>query len=350
MRSSARAAPGGRRRAGGRGGVAPRARRALAALAEQPAWSDVPVVLLAARVSSRAASARARPARVARERDAAGASRAHRDAHDGAALRAPRAARQYDVRDSWWSAADPRAERSAAPSRAANRAKSEFLAIMSHELRTPLNAIGGYAQLLRDGDPRARDARAARGPRAHPAQPAAPARAHQRRAELRQARGGAACSTRSRRRADARRRSPACEALVAPQLARQGAALRATPATADDARARGPEKLRQILLNLLSNAVKFTAAGGTICAGVRRRDDGVRMQRVGTRGIGIPAGELTPSSSRSCRSTRAHARGEGTGLGLAISRDLARGMGGDLLRRAPSARAPRSRSPCRAPE
>ena len=34
---------------------------------------------------------------------------------------------------------------------AANRAKSEFLAMMSHELRTPLNAIGGYTQLLEMG-------------------------------------------------------------------------------------------------------------------------------------------------------------------------------------------------------
>src|SRR6185503_1333608 len=31
---------------------------------------------------------------------------------------------------------------------AANRAKSEFLAVMSHELRTPLSAIDGYAELL----------------------------------------------------------------------------------------------------------------------------------------------------------------------------------------------------------
>jgi signal transduction histidine kinase len=34
---------------------------------------------------------------------------------------------------------------------AANRAKSEFLAVMSHELRTPLNAIGGYVQLVEMG-------------------------------------------------------------------------------------------------------------------------------------------------------------------------------------------------------
>src|SRR5436305_10040449 len=35
--------------------------------------------------------------------------------------------------------------------KAANRAKSDFLATMSHELRTPLNAIGGYTDLLTMG-------------------------------------------------------------------------------------------------------------------------------------------------------------------------------------------------------
>ncbi len=34
--------------------------------------------------------------------------------------------------------------------RAANRAKSDFLATMSHEIRTPMNSVIGYAELLRD--------------------------------------------------------------------------------------------------------------------------------------------------------------------------------------------------------
>jgi signal transduction histidine kinase len=61
---------------------------------------------------------------------------------------------------------------------AANRAKSQFLAVMSHELRTPLNAIGGYAELLEMGFAgRSRRSSARTSP--NPDEPAAPARPDQ---------------------------------------------------------------------------------------------------------------------------------------------------------------------------
>ena len=69
---------------------------------------------------------------------------------------------------------------------AANRAKSEFLAVMSHELRTPLNAIGGYAELHRSSGMHGpvTDEQVDALARVR-AQPAASAVAHQRRPQLR---------------------------------------------------------------------------------------------------------------------------------------------------------------------
>jgi signal transduction histidine kinase len=123
----------------------------------------------------------------------------------------------------------------------------------------------------------------------------------------------------------------AAESLVAPQARAKGLTL-LTRDCSPELRVRADsEKLRQVLVNLLSNAVKFTDSGGRVEMSCDADDEQVRL-RVADTGIGIPADKLhvifDPFVQVRGDLARRH---EGTGLGLAISRDLARGMGGDLL-------------------
>jgi signal transduction histidine kinase len=88
------------------------------------------------------------------------------------------------------------------------------------------------------------------------------------------------------------------------------------------------------LLNLLSNAVKFTPAGGSIMLRSRRDERSLNIiciELIDT-GRGIPADKLDAVFEPFVQ-VRADVgkANEGTGLGLAISRNLARGMGGDLV-------------------
>jgi len=103
------------------------------------------------------------------------------------------------------------------------------------------------------------------------------------------------------------------------------------------------EKLRQILLNLLGNAVKFTPAGGRVWMEVVTPADAADAAdlvhlRVRDTGIGIPATQFgrvfepfVQVHDRARTMLASAGQADGTGLGLAISRDLARGMGGDLI-------------------
>jgi PAS domain S-box-containing protein len=219
----------------------------------------------------------------------------------------------------------------------ANSAKSEFLTAMSHELRTPLNAIAGYAQLLEMG---------VHGPITD-AQHEALGRIQRSEAHLLAlindvlnfAKLEAGRVVVSVEHVPLAATAAEVVSMVEPQLAAKRLRIEQRVPASLVARADG-EKVRQVLLNLLSNAVKFTDAGGAItidvppndeadgdAAGagsvrVRVRDTGCGIAREKQEAIFEPFVQL----GRTIGTTS-----EGTGLGLAISRDLARGMGGDLV-------------------
>ena len=211
----------------------------------------------------------------------------------------------------------------------ANRAKSNFLAVMSHELRTPLNAIGGYVQLLEMG--------------VHGAVTAAQLEAlgridRSQRHLLRLINDVLNLSRIEAGRVDyvVELVSPAevlasVLPMVDPQMTAKGLRFAAdvpkdVQATADR------EKVQQILLNLLTNAIKFTAQGGSIRVEAGNHSGSQVFIRVTDTGTGIPAEMLEKVFEPFIQVDASRSRaGEGTGLGLAISRDLARGMGGDLV-------------------
>ena len=315
------------------------AARLARTLERQPSWSDLPMILLAssrgAPLERHWAGSRAPTAVAERLTDGVSLTVLDRPVRVAALVSAVRAAiraraRQAEVRE----LIEQRA-RALADAERASKAKSEFLAMMSHELRTPLNAIGGYAELLLMG---------LRGPLTD-----------SQREDLERVR-------RSQRHLlgvindllnFARLESGRLEydlapvpiaplvaevtPMVEPQLRAKNIILAVLDTGSRLSVMADREKLSQILLNLLSNSGKFTPPGGRISINAERSPaDGDKpplvLITVSDTGVGISAEKLETIFEPfvQVRSDPTAAR-EGTGLGLAISRDLARGMGGELI-------------------
>ena len=211
---------------------------------------------------------------------------------------------------------------------AANRAKSQFLATMSHELRTPLNAIAGYVDIIEMG---------IRGPLTDDQ------RADMARIRLNQGvllrliddvlsfaklESGRLEFRMAPVKIDAVLRN--LEAFIAPALRKKAITYNFEPCGAEAVAHADPDKTEQIMLNLLSNATKFTDRG-RVEVRCNVRDISLEIEVKDT-GRGIAAHMLEKVFEPFVQEQQDLTRtAEGTGLGLAISRQLARGMGGDII-------------------
>ena len=216
-------------------------------------------------------------------------------------------------------------ERALEEAEAANRAKSQFLAVMSHEIRSPLNGVLGMAQAMELGD--------------------LPPEQRRRLQVIREA-GGVLLDLLNDM-LDLTRISAGGLQLEdgtvdGRELARSAHSLfDGLAANKDlsfelelDQAALGPwrgdhTRVRQIVTNLIGNAVKFTDRG-RVTLRIRPEPEGFRLD-VSDTGPGIPASMLgrifEPFDQLEPSNTRRHG---GSGLGLSICRDLAELMGGEI--------------------
>ncbi|WP_339950968.1 ATP-binding protein [uncultured Albimonas sp.] len=211
---------------------------------------------------------------------------------------------------------------------AADRAKSEFIAVMSHEMRTPLNGVLGLLDLLMRTDLDPQQARYV-----ETAASSGELLLHH------------VSDVLDIARLESRYRV-ADRPFDLDRLVREVVEINRAPAEAagnvltvetdplDGALLGDANRLRQVLVNLVGNAVKFTEGGRIdVTARALSRDaDGVEIElAVKDDGPGIPEADQARIFEDFVRLDSSYARRtSGSGLGLAICRRVAESMGGSL--------------------
>jgi signal transduction histidine kinase len=213
--------------------------------------------------------------------------------------------------------------------KAADRAKSNFLANMAHELRTPLNAIIGFSEVIQLDQIQMREN-----------YPEYAGYIHESGTVLLDIINGILDLA----------RIEAGHVLLQEEFVALGPLIKSSMNTIGpiaqrkfikiDCNIQKPStmiyvdatKFKQVTLNLLSNAVKFTQSRGRIQVDSMLHKSGDLVLAIRDTGIGIPPEQIErifqPFEQVSDHLTREH---EGTGLGLPIARALMELHGGELV-------------------
>ncbi len=212
--------------------------------------------------------------------------------------------------------------------KAANRAKSVFLATMSHELRTPLNSVIGFSRLMAGSANMSPDEKRNLDIIHRSGQ-------HLLRLindilELSKIEAGRVVLQSEP--VDLRELAQEVMDMVSARAQQGGQSLELRCSGLPPAVRVDGAKLRQVLLNLMSNAVKFVEQGGVtleLHGRLLGQDRHAVSFAVRDSGIGIAAEDLARIFEPFFQ-VDDNGRQEGTGLGLAISRDFVQMMGGRL--------------------
>ena len=213
--------------------------------------------------------------------------------------------------------------------KAADRAKSKFLANMAHELRTPLNAIIGFSEVIKLDKLKVRER-----------YPEYARYIHDAGSILLEIINGILDLA----------RIEAGKIEIQEELIDFSALIHSVITTINPIAQKksvevecvtgGPPlmvnidstKFKQVMLNLMSNSVKFTKPGGGIRIESALEKSGDLVLQISDTGIGIPPEQIEkvfqPFEQVADHLTREH---EGTGLGLPISKALIELHGGELV-------------------